>query len=100
MSSGSDKSFPRLLWKEGVTNLSELTASAKVGIMFTIVVISLTDDGIHFFEQAFKSNTQLNNMHYVFQLLLCYWMWLKKDHYWKHGNKAAREAARQAIEPC
>ena len=45
---GSDKDMPRLLWKDGITNLADLTASHKVGIMFTIVVISLQSDRIEF----------------------------------------------------
>ena len=44
-SSGAFKSMPQLLWKDGITTITELTASAKVGIMFTIVVIGLTEDG-------------------------------------------------------
>ena len=37
ISYGADKDMPRLLWKCGITNLTDLTASHKVGIMFTIV---------------------------------------------------------------
>ena len=37
--------MPRLLWNERITSLTDLTASHKVGIMFTIVVISLQDEG-------------------------------------------------------
>ena len=38
ISYGSDKDMPRLLWNEGITNLTDLTAFHKVGIMFTILV--------------------------------------------------------------
>jgi hypothetical protein len=36
-SSGAEPLMPRLLWKDGITSLSELTAKYKVGIMFTTV---------------------------------------------------------------
>ena len=30
-------------------------------------------------------------------MLLCYWVWLKKDTYWTRGDKQAKEGAREAI---
>ena len=43
--------MPKLLWKDGITTITELTANAKVGIIFTIVVIGLTEDGKYLFEK-------------------------------------------------
>ena len=37
--------MPRLLWKDGITSLTDLTTSQKVGVVFTIVVMSLQDEG-------------------------------------------------------
>ena len=37
-------------------------------------------------------------MLYVFELMLCYWAWLKRDTYWSPGDKNAREAAEAAID--
>ena len=48
ISYGSDKDMPRLLWNDGITSLIDLTAFHKVGIMFTIVIISLQEEGIIF----------------------------------------------------
>ena len=59
-SSGSDKSMPRLLWKDGITTLTDLTASCKVGIMFTIVVLLLLDTGKQFFTDIFGETKVLN----------------------------------------
>jgi len=36
-------------------------------------------------------------MIYVFEMLLCYWSWLKKDTYWKSSDKQSMEHAEQAI---
>ena len=36
-------------------------------------------------------------MRQVFQMLLSYWVWLKRDFYWKRGDKHAKEEARKAI---
>ena len=81
-SSGSDKSMSRLLWKDGITTLTDLTASCKVGIMFTIVVLLLLDTGKKFFTDIFGQTKVWNDMRECFQMLLCYWMWLKKETYW------------------
>jgi hypothetical protein len=43
--SGVEPLMPCLLWKDGIsTRLSKLTAQYKVGIMFTIVIMSLQDE--------------------------------------------------------
>jgi hypothetical protein len=89
--------MPRLRWKDGVSSLTDLSAKLKVGIMFTIVVVSLREEGIKFFTKVLGSPQRLNEMRQVFQMLLLYWVWLKRDSYWKRGDKDAREAARKAI---
>ena len=76
-SSGSCKSMPCLLWKDGIATITEMTASTKVGIMFTIVVSGLTEDGKHLFENIFDNKTVFWNMMGCFQMLLSYWIWLK-----------------------
>ena len=96
-SSGAEPSMPRLLWKDGITSLSKLTAKYKVGIMFTIVTVSLQDEGISLFEDVLGSNARLNDMRQVFQMMLAYWVWLKKETYWVPGDVLSREGARTAI---
>jgi hypothetical protein len=96
-SSGAETSMPRLLWKDGVTSLTDLSAKLKVGIMFTIVVVSLQEEGSKFLTSVLGTPQRVNEMRQVFQMLLSYWVWLKRDTYWERGKKAPREAARQAI---
>jgi len=97
LSSGADGSMPRLLWNDGITNLSQMNAKYKVGMMFTVVIIALTDEGHEFFMDHFATEGRYQKMVYVFQLLLCYWVWLKKTHFWPRGDHRARMAAREAI---
>jgi hypothetical protein len=89
--------MPRLLWKDGVTSLTDLSAKLKVGIMFTLVVVSLQEEGSKFFTLVLGSSQSVNEMRQVFQMLLSYWVWLKRDSYWKRGNKDAKESAQTAI---
>ena len=79
LTAGTATDMPRLLFKDGITTITNVTASTNVGIM---VILSLTDKGAHYFEQVLGA-TKANQMHYVFQQLLCYWVWLKKEFHWK-----------------
>ncbi len=96
-SSGTEPCMPRLLWKDGVTALANLPAKYKVGILFTIVVVSMQEEGKQLFTEVLGSGQRLNEMRQVFQMLLSYWVWLKRDTYWKRGDKMAKERARTAI---
>jgi hypothetical protein len=41
-----------LLFKNGVTKLTDITATTNVGIMFTIVILSMTTRGSSFFNST------------------------------------------------
>jgi len=96
LSSGSDKEMPRLLWKQGVTTLTDLTASQKVGILTTITVVALTEEGSKFFTAELGVDG-MKAMVIVYQMLLSYWMWLKKAEYWQRGDTRARAEAKWTI---
>jgi hypothetical protein len=66
-------------------------------MLFTLVVVSLQEEGSKFFTLVLGSSQRVNEMRQVFQMLLSYWVWLKGDSYWKRGNKDAKESARTAI---
>jgi hypothetical protein len=54
MTSGLNKAMPHILFKDGVTSLAKLPSSHVVGILLTIVIVSLTDEGISLFEEVFR----------------------------------------------
>lgn len=105
MDSGGNKDMPRLLFKDGVSSLEKLSKSYIVGIMLSIVVVSLTDDGKELLEVEFTPSKgerhvgikRLNDMRYVFSMLLCYWSWLKQDTFWKIGDRHAKQRAEWSI---
>jgi hypothetical protein len=66
---------PRLLFKDGI-KLTKLLAATKVGIMFALVVASVTRDGRKTFSAI--SEDEYNNVIYAFEQVLCYWAWLKR----------------------
>ena len=99
LSYGTTKDMPRLLWKDGITSLTNLTASDKVGIFLTVVVLALTDQGKDLLcYTVWMDNPQnYTNMVQCFQMILCYWMWLKKDSYWNLSDTAPKRNAKEAI---
>ena len=99
-SSGSDPDMPRLLWKDGITNLSELTATHKVGIMLTVVVVALTEAGRAHLLASLGSPRRYNELLYVFQMLLCYWAWLKQEVYWSLGDRVEKRKAGKQSDSC
>ena len=72
------------MWRDSVTTLSYLTGDLKVGKMFAISYIASTRDGEEYFTNVLEGGTNTwRKMLYVFQQILCYWAWLKQDHYWR-----------------
>lgn len=100
LSSGARKEMPALLWKNGITSITNTKAHEKIGIMLVVVVLSLTEEGKELFNEApqFKRHPdKLKKLQYTFQQLLCYRMWLAQKQFWKRGDKQAREDARGKI---
>jgi hypothetical protein len=58
---------------------------------------TIQEEGIKYFTQVLGSPQRANEMRQVFQMLLSYWVWLKRDSYWKRGDKDAKESARKAV---
>ena len=73
MSSSMDR-YPRLLFKDGVSDMSNLTANTKVGKMFAVVVAALTRDGrdVLLSAQSHLTKVDYQNMLNVFEMQLCY----------------------------
>ena len=57
LTAGSEPLMPRLRWSDGISSLSDLEAKYRDGIMLTIVVLTLQDDGLALFTAVFKGST-------------------------------------------
>ena len=103
LSAGTNKEMPRLLFKDGATKLTQISHTHIVGMMLTILIISLTDEGKTILLHSFKTNghlhpdRRLKNMQNVFSMLLAYWSWLKKPTYWIRGDIQSEKKAEDAI---
>ena len=90
-------SFPRLLYKDGLSNITDISAGTKMGILFAFVVAAQTIDGYNILQTQKKTSDCYDNMIKAFEMLLCYWSWLKKEVYWDCHDKDALESAKEAI---
>jgi len=96
VSSGANKSMPSLLWKRGISTMSFTSGADKVALLLTIIMLSMTDEGHDFFCRMLGDDA-CKNMQSCFQMVLCYWMWLKLVSYWKRGDTNARQAYKTSI---
>ena len=93
------KQFPRLIWQDGVTTLTHLTADLKVGKIFAICCIASTLEGEQFFSTVLENGAATwHKMLYVFQQILCYWAWLKQDTFWMADDMDACLTANASIK--
>ena len=90
-------SFPRLLYKDGLTNITDISAGTKMGILFAFVVAAQTIDGYNILHMQKETSENYANMINAFEMLLCYWVWLKKEEFWDCHDKDALEVAKKAI---
>jgi hypothetical protein len=92
--------FPRLLWQDGVTTITQLTGEdLKVRKMFAIVVAAFTLEGQRPFETNLPGGTLTwQKMVYIFQQILCYWAWLKQGKFWMVNDDEACELATESIK--
>ena len=90
--------FPRLLFQDGVSSITDISAGTKVGILFSTVIAALTKQGrIILLNDAKLTETNYINMIEAFELLLCYWAWLKKEEFWHIDNMDALQCAKISI---
>ena len=79
--------------------MTELKADDKVGIIFCVIFAALQAEGKEILmKYASLDNITYRNILYVFELMLCYRAWLKKETYWHVDNDNALLKAEQAIE--
>jgi hypothetical protein len=79
-------------------SLAKLTGDQRVSQMFAMLLVALTKDSQTFFKKYLPGGKNTwQHMVYCFEQMLCYWAWLKQDHYWMANDKEASNAATKSI---
>ena len=86
---------PRLLFKDGISSLKQTPGCDRAGMVFALMVASLTRDGADAFSNL--EDDVANKITYVLEMLLCYWAWLKQDLYWDLLSVYQYELVKDAV---
>jgi hypothetical protein len=86
---------PRLRFKDGISSLKQTPGCDRAGMVFALMICSLTRDGEAAF--AYLDDELTTKITYCLELLLCYWAWLKQDEYWSLASTDQYERVKDAI---
>ncbi len=86
---------PRLLFKDGISSLKQTPGCDRAGMVFALMVASLTRDGSDAFVKL--ADDDATKITYVLEMLLCYWAWLKLDTFWDRSNVEQYESVKDAV---
>lgn len=91
--------YPRLLYTNGISGMTDLKAEDKVGIIFCVIVsfLQLEVKEILINTGKMKADKYVDIL-YIFEMMICYRAWLKQDKFWKRDDNLAFLTAREAIE--
>ena len=92
------KVFSWMLFSDGVSTITDISAQTKVGILFSIVIACVTKQGrATLLDDGKLTERQYLIMFSTFETLQCYWQWLKKDEFWDLNNLQAIVTAKMSI---
>ena len=86
---------PRLMFRDGISSLSNTPGCDRAGMVFALAMSSLTRDGHSAFARLDDNVTV--EITYALEMLLCYWAWLKKDKYWQLDSAEQLESVKDAV---
>ena len=95
--------LPRTDYGSGITNISGLMASEYSGCIFVMALILMTDDGQSLCNGVFgitmsRDRQTLSNCYLnLFEMMMCYEQWAKKDDYWELKDEDGIDVAQSAI---
>jgi hypothetical protein len=96
--------FPSTTFSNGITNISKISATERVGLVFLFVILGHFDEGWTFLSSALdnfhtkeEATVPVQKLHWheplfkdmilqVFEAMLCFDKWLRKDSYWADHN--------------
>jgi hypothetical protein len=87
------KAFPATDFSCGITNLTKISASERVGLVFLFVILVQYDVGWGIVSTALQKHaTELADILELFEAMLCFDAWLNKPTYWALDAGTTAEA--------
>jgi Plavaka transposase len=104
------KEFPATDFSNGITNLKQITASERLGLVFLFVILFQYDEGWQIIQSCLstRTNKKVPEVLQVFESILCFDAWLNKSHYWETSDPesvaqemaATKSSIRKFMEMC
>lgn len=104
------KEFPATDFSNGITNLKQITASERLGLVFLFVILFQYDEGWRIIQSCLsrRTNKKVPEVLQVFESILCFDAWLNKTEYWETSNPqsvvremaATQSSIRKFMEMC
>ena len=92
------KAYPATDFSNGVTNLTKITASERLGLVFLFVILAHYDEGWDLFETALDKHTScmFRNVLNLWECMLCFDSWLNRSTFWKVDDSMTEKPAFQS----
>jgi len=102
------KDYPMVNLSSGITGLTKISASERVGMLFVLVILANLDRGSAIFEAAFalqQNKTTVKDIIEVLEAMLAFDAWLNQDSFWllRNTEKAiieVQESIRTLLRLC
>ena len=81
--------YPSTDFSNGITNLSKISASERLGLVFLFVILAQYDHGWAIINDALKgrTDTNLTEILELFEAMLCFDAWLSQSSFWNVANE-------------
>ena len=89
------KAYPSTDFSNGITNLTKISASERLGLVFLFVILFQYDEGWQIIQSSLLGRTEkkLPEIVQTFEALLCFDAWVNQSHFWKTSDSVGRAAA-------
>ena len=95
------KVYPSTDFSNGITNLTKISASERLGLVFLFVILAQYDIGWNILNDCLEKrvNTNLKEVLHVFEAMLCFDAWLNQTSYWTLDHEMeAMKTSQQSIQ--
>lgn len=91
--------YPRLLFTNGISKITQSKADDKAGVIFCVNIAMLQREGQQMLiDHSRITDQQCKDILYVLELMICYRSWLKLEKYWKYSDVATLHNVQEAIQ--
>ncbi len=87
------KAYPATDFSNGITNLTKISASERLGLVFLFVILAHYDEGWDIFEAALDKHTSctFRDVLNLWECMLCFDSWMNRATFWDIENSSTEK---------